>query len=236
MSQQTIARLLHLLDGEDLEHALRLAAGEFPGRVLLSTSFSMEDQILTHVIRSHGIPVNIFTLDTGRLFPETYTLWSRTTERYGATIDVYYPNNERLEAYVGEYGPDAFYESIERRKECCHLRKVEPLQRALRGNDLWITGVRAEHSESRESMEQIEWDAVNEIIKYHPLLHWSTADVRSFIDAHAIPYNPLHDRGFLSIGCAPCTRAILPGENLRAGRWWWEDGSKKECGLHERKG
>lgn len=234
MSQQSIARLLHLIDGEDLERSLRVIAGEFPGRVVLSSSFSLEDQVITHTIRSNGIPINIFTLDTGRLFPETYALWSRTNARYGGSVDAYYPNNEKVEAYVNEYGPDAFYESSERRKECCHIRKVEPLRRALRGNDVWITGVRAEHSESRETMERIEWDEANGIIKYHPLLHWSTDEVRAFIDDHGIPYNPLHDNGFVSIGCAPCTRAILPGENFRAGRWWWEDGGRRECGLHER--
>ncbi len=204
----------------------------FPGQVTFSTSFSFEDQAITHNILSNNLPVKTFTLDTGRLFAETYSVWSATNERYNTSIKAYYPNNELLEELVTQRGPNSFYESPQNRIDCCHVRKVEPLRRALTGNAVWITGLRAEHSANRQDMPLIEYDATNNIIKYHPLLHWSTEDVRNYINDLNIPYNILHDRGFVSIGCAPCTRAIRPGEDFRAGRWWWEDSSKKECGLH----
>lgn len=205
---------------------------EFPGQVTFSSSFSYEDQVITHEILSNSIPVSIFTLDTGRLFPETYSVWNSTNERYGTHIKPYYPRHDSLEQFVSEKGPNSFYESVENRKDCCLIRKVEPLKRALTGNAVWITGLRAEHSPSRQDLTVFEWDAVNGVIKYNPILHWSTAQVKEYINEHDVPYNSLHDRGFVSIGCAPCTRAIRPGEDFRAGRWWWEDSDKKECGLH----
>lgn len=213
---------------EMLEHLTRL----FPGKVTFSTSFSFEDQVITHDILSNNFPIKIFTLDTGRLFPETYSVWSATNERYNTNIKAMYPNNELLEKLVTERGPNSFYESPQNRIDCCHIRKVEPLRRALAGNAIWITGLRAEHSANRQDMPMVEFDATNNIIKYHPLLNWNTKEVRDYINQFNIPYNILHDRGFVSIGCAPCTRAIRPGEDFRAGRWWWEDSSKKECGLH----
>ncbi len=204
----------------------------FPGQVTFSSSFSFEDQVITHDIASNQLPISIFTLDTGRLFAETYSVWSSTKERYQTSIKAYYPRHDLLEPFVQTKGPNSFYESVENRKACCHIRKVEPLQRALAGNKVWITGLRAEHSAGRHDLQQVEWDEVNKVIKYHPLLHWSTEDVKAYIAQYNIPYNPLHDRGFVSIGCAPCTRAIQLGEDFRAGRWWWEDADKKECGLH----
>jgi phosphoadenosine phosphosulfate reductase len=204
----------------------------FSGQVTFSTSFSVEDQVIAHEILSHQLPVNIFTLDTGRLFAETYSVWARTNEKYNTTIQAFYPDYKLLESFVTEKGPNAFYDSVENRKQCCFIRKVEPLRRALAGNAVWVTGLRAEHSPDRNNLSMIEWDESNKIIKYNPLLHWTTAEVRQYIDQHNVPYNPLHDRGFVSIGCAPCTRAVRPGEDFRAGRWWWEDASKKECGLH----
>jgi phosphoadenosine phosphosulfate reductase len=205
----------------------------FPGQVTFSTSFSFEDQVIAHEILSHQLPVSIFTLDTGRLFPETYSVWSRTNEKYGAHVNAYYPDYKLLEDFVTDKGPNAFYESVENRKQCCFIRKVEPLKRALAGNAVWITGLRAEHSPDRNNLSVIEWDEGNQVIKYNPILHWTTEQVRQFINENDVPYNPLHDRGFVSIGCQPCTRAIRPGEDFRAGRWWWEDATKKECGLHE---
>ncbi len=204
----------------------------FPGKVVFSTSFSFEDQAIAHNILSNDLPIKIFTLDTGRLFAETYSVWSATNERYNTSIKAMYPNNQLLEELVTERGPNSFYESPQNRIDCCHIRKVEPLRRALAGNAVWVTGLRAEHSANRHDMPMVEFDATNNIIKYHPLLHWNTEDVRNYINEFNIPYNILHDRGFVSIGCAPCTRAIKPGEDFRAGRWWWEDSSKKECGLH----
>ncbi len=153
--------------------------------------------------------------------------------RYDFKVKPYYPQAEDIQNFVAENGPNAFYESIEFRKGCCYIRKVEPLKRALAPNAVWITGLRAEHSPARESLEIVEWDEANKIIKYNPILHWDTTQVTEYIKNNNVPYNILHDKGFVSIGCAPCTRAIKPGEDFRAGRWWWEDNSKKECGLHE---
>jgi phosphoadenosine phosphosulfate reductase len=216
----------------DLDEVLTELAKEFPGQVTFSTSFSFEDQVITHKILSRQLPITIFTLDTGRLFPETYSVWSATNERYNTHIKAYYPDHALLEDFIAVKGPNSFYESVENRKGCCYIRKVEPLKRALKDNAVWITGLRAEHSADRHDMPQVEWDEGNNVIKYHPILHWTTEEVKQYINQNNIPYNPLHDRGFVSIGCAPCTRAIRPGEDFRAGRWWWEDNTKKECGLH----
>ena len=215
-----------------IDEVLSLVAGQFPGKVVFSTSFSFEDQAISHLILHNRLPIKIFTLDTGRLFPETYSVWRSTNEKYNTQIHAYYPDAVMLENFVSQKGPNSFYESVENRKECCRIRKVAPLKRALQNNEVWITGLRAEHSADRQDMPQVEWDETNNIIKYHPILHWTTEEIKKFINKNDIPYNPLHDKGFVSIGCAPCTRAIRPGEDFRAGRWWWEDNSKKECGLH----
>jgi phosphoadenosine phosphosulfate reductase len=233
-STQTLYKLTQELDSLSIGEALRLLGNSFPGKTTFSTSFSFEDQLITHYILSGAIPVSIFTLDTGRLFGETYSVWNSTNTQYKTHIKAYYPDQSQLESFIENTGPNSFYESVENRKSCCHIRKVEPLKRALAGNDVWITGLRAEHSAARENLQSIEWDAANQVIKYHPLLHMNTEEVREKIEEYNIPYNPLHDRGFISIGCAPCTRAIKVGEDFRAGRWWWEDNSKKECGLHEK--
>jgi phosphoadenosine phosphosulfate reductase len=215
-----------------IAETLKLLATQYPKAVVFSTSFSFEDQLITHEILSNNINARIFTLDTGRLFLETYSVWSSTNQRYNAQVEAYYPNAALLQELISEKGPNLFYESVENRKACCYIRKVEPLKRALVGAKVWVTGLRAEHSANREHMQTFEWDESNGVIKYQPLLHWTTDEVRKQISKENIPYNPLHDRGFVSIGCAPCTRAIRPGEDFRAGRWWWEDASKKECGLH----
>lgn len=234
-SQQYLELLNRQLPSLSVGESLVVISELFPDRVTFSSSFSFEDQVISHYILSAQLPICIFTLDTGRLFAETYSVWNSTNSRYQANIKAYYPEHEALESFVLATGPNSFYESIENRKTCCGIRKVEPLKRALAGKQVWITGLRAEHSSSRHRLPQVEWDEANQILKYHPLLYWTTEEVRAFIDQHNIPYNPLHDRGFVSIGCAPCTRAIRPGEDFRAGRWWWEDSSKKECGLHETK-
>jgi phosphoadenosine phosphosulfate reductase len=216
---------LYILD------CIALISGRYPGKVVFSTSFSYEDQVITDII-SRSSSVHIFTLDTGRLFPETYSTWTRTLERYDIPIQAYYPNEEDIKQFVTTNGPNAFYKSVELRQGCCAIRKVHPLKKALQGNAVWITGLRAQHSPNRNDLEVLEWDETNQIIKYNPLLNWTTEQVRNYIDEHHVPYNALHDRGYVSIGCAPCTRAIKEGEDFRAGRWWWEDESKKECGLH----
>ncbi|MET0241954.1 MAG: phosphoadenylyl-sulfate reductase [Flavitalea sp.] len=228
-----IDTLIEQIQGLSIKDSLAFFAAKFPGKVTFSSSFSYEDQLITHEILEHKVPVSIFTLDTGRMFPETYSTWNNTREKYNATIRAYYPDAEQLQNFVEQKGPNSFYESVENRKSCCYIRKVEPLKRALAGNRVWVTGLRAEHSAVRGDLKPIEWDEGNQVIKFHPILNWSTEEVKQYIDQNNIPYNPLHDRGFVSIGCAPCTRAIRPGEDFRAGRWWWEDSSKKECGLHE---
>ncbi|PWT72692.1 MAG: phosphoadenylyl-sulfate reductase [Bacteroidetes bacterium] len=227
-----IPQLIDQLGGLNIAESLQLLSSKFPGQVTFSTSFSIEDQVITHDILANKIPVSIFTLDTGRLFAETYFVWTSTNEKYDTHITAYYPDRNLLEDYLNQKGPNAFYESVDNRKECCFIRKVEPLKRALKGQAIWVTGLRAEHSPERKNHAILEWDEGNQVVKYNPLLHWTTEDVREYINEHNIPYNILHDKGFVSIGCAPCTRAIKPGEDFRAGRWWWEDSSKKECGLH----
>jgi phosphoadenosine phosphosulfate reductase len=230
--KKLVPELLEQLDGKTQPEMIELLCGLFPRKVTFSTSFGFEDQVITHQILSNNLPVSIFTLDTGRLFPETYSVWSRTIERYETKIKAYYPNGEKLQDLIEEKGPNLFYESPENRKDCCGVRKVEPLKRALKGNKIWITGLRAEQSAARQDLQPIEYDEVHDVIKYHPIFNWTTDETRDHINQFNIPYNILHDRGFISIGCAPCTRAIRPGEDFRAGRWWWEDNSKKECGLH----
>lgn len=218
--------------GDDPLTSLKAIAAQYPGQVVFSSSFSWEDQAITHLIFENNLDIAVFTLDTGRMFPETYSTWNATLEKYGKPITAYYPDGQALQQFVQQKGPNSFYESVENRKQCCHIRKVEPLQRALAGKKCWITGIRAAHSPNRTDMTMLEWDGSNNIVKFHPLLHWGTDELKAFIKAEHIPYNPLHDKGFVSIGCAPCTRATRPGEDFRAGRWWWEDADKKECGLH----
>ena len=228
----TLESLSAQLAGKSHVDALRTLAELFPGQVVFSTSLGYEDQVVTDMIFANHIPIRVFTLDTGRLFHETYQVWHKTNRRYDATIESYFPNQEALEKLLTEKGPFSFYDSVENRKECCFLRKVEPLNRALAGNKVWITGIRAEQSPNRQSMTQLEWDENHQLFKFHPLMHWSFEEVKEYVRANNVPYNPLHDKGFVSIGCQPCTRAIGEGEDFRAGRWWWEDQSKKECGLH----
>lgn len=209
---------------------LQLLVDRFPNEIIFSTSFSYEDQVVTHLIKN--LDIAVFTLDTGRLFEQTYETWSATKAFFKKEIKAFYPDAEQLRQFVTENGPDSFYRSVENRKACCDIRKVQPLKKALQGYKVWITGLRAEHSANRQNMSQLEWDADNQIIKYHPLLHWTSQQVKDYVKENRLPYNYLHEKGFVSIGCAPCTRAIQEGEDFRAGRWWWEDANKKECGLH----
>jgi phosphoadenosine phosphosulfate reductase len=230
--ENNYAELLYQLNRLSVADSLQHLSFLYANKIVFSTSFSFEDQAITHIIASNKIPISIFTLDTGRLFAETYAVWSATLAKYPISIKAYYPNETELQNFVVSNGPNAFYQSIDHRKQCCAIRKVQPLQKALKGNAVWVTGLRAEHSSNREALPILEWDEANQLYKYHPLLHWSTEEVKTFITQRNVPYNPLHDKGFVSIGCAPCTRAIKEGEDFRAGRWWWEDANKKECGLH----
>lgn len=232
MEKSITDSILKSIAGRNTEEALSLLSKNFPNKIIFSTSFGLEDQAITHIIFSKNIPIKIFTLDTGRLFPETYSVWSRTKEIYNKNISSYSPYTETIQNLVSEKGPNSFYESVENRQECCYIRKVEPLKRALKGNEIWVTGIRKEQSASRNNLSPVEWDENNHIIKYHPLFDWSFEEVKSFISKNHVPYNPLHDKGFPSIGCQPCTRAVKPGDDPRSGRWWWEDATKKECGLH----
>ncbi len=212
--------------------AIAYLAELFPGQITFSTSFGWEDQVITDMIFANDLPVKVFTLETGRLFPETYYVWNRTLEIYQKPIYAYHPDAVALEELVLKKGPNSFYESVENRKTCCNIRKIVPLKRALAGNKCWVTGIRAEQSLNRNDMANLEWDEQNQLIKFHPIFFWSLDEVKAYIRKNNIVYNTLHDKGFPSIGCAPCTRAVQEGEDFRAGRWWWEDQSKKECGLH----
>jgi phosphoadenosine phosphosulfate reductase len=227
-----VAQLAQEIKDRSIPDAISMLLRNHPDAVTFSTSFSYEDQVITDLINRNQLSVSLFTLDTGRLFPETYSTWSRTLEFYQTSIKAYYPDAIEISQYVETNGPNAFYESVALRSGCCHIRKVVPLKKALKGQSVWITGLRAEHSPARQDLTSLEWDEANQIIKYHPLLEWTTEQVKSYVHQNNIPYNPLHDKGFISIGCAPCTRAVKEGEDFRAGRWWWEDNSKKECGLH----
>ncbi|GAB3569654.1 phosphoadenylyl-sulfate reductase [Spirosoma luteolum] len=231
-SIHTFDSLTQQLTGLSEVDALRKLAELFPGQVVFSTSLGYEDQVITDMILANDIPIRIFTLDTGRMFSETYSVWKKTNDRYGAHIDTYFPQSAAVEQLMSQKGPYSFYDSVENRKECCGIRKVEPLNRALAGQKIWITGIRADQSANRQTMTQVERDDAHDLFKFHPLMHWSFEQVQQYVRDNHVPYNPLHDRGFVSIGCQPCTRAIQPGEDFRAGRWWWEDNSKKECGLH----
>lgn len=207
---------------------------EFKGKIALSSSLGLEDQVLTQMVCSIDKNVKVFTLDTGRLFPETYDLIHRTNKKFGIQMQVYFPEALPVEEMVKTKGINLFYDSIEDRKTCCRIRKIEPLRRAFAGLEVWICGLRREQSITRAEMQPIEWDEANGLIKLNPLIDWTEKHVRDYIKENKIPYNPLHDHDFPSIGCQPCTRAILPGEDLRAGRWWWENPETKECGLHKR--
>jgi len=232
---QNIELLNQQWTGLNADEILRNAQALFGGKITFASSLGAEDQVITYLISKIDKSANIITLDTGRVFPETYDLLHRTVNRYGIAIKSYYPDTKQVEEMVNTKGINLFYESIENRKLCCHIRKIVPLRRALQGMDAWITGLRREQSITRTDLKVVEWDAVNGLIKINPLLDWSEVQVWDFIKSKDIPYNKLHDQGFPSIGCQPCTRAIKKGEDLRAGRWWWEMPDSKECGLHGRK-
>jgi len=216
------------------EELLKFFLKEFKGKIALSSSLSIEDQVLTEMIISIDPETRIFTLDTGRLFPETYDLIDRTSKKYKRNIEIFFPESNEVEEMVKEKGINLFYSSIENRKLCCDIRKLRPLARAMKNLDAWITGLRSEQSITRVGMKTVEWDENNNLVKINPLIHWTEDDVWKRVKEKNIPYNPLHKKGYVSIGCQPCTRAILPGEDPRAGRWWWENPETRECGLHKR--
>jgi phosphoadenosine phosphosulfate reductase len=225
-----LSQLKQALAGLSLNESLAYMAENYQN-VVFSSSFGQEDQVITDAIFKNNLEIRVFTLDTGRLFQETYELMDATKTKYKTEFETYFPNTQKVETLVKEKGFNSFYFSVENRKECCGIRKIEPLKRALTGAEIWITGLRSEQSENRSDMEVVEWDENNNVIKFNPLIHWTYEEVLAYLKENKVPDSPLHRKGFISIGCAPCTRAIQEGEHPRAGRWWWE-ASQKECGLH----
>lgn len=219
--------------GKQPEEVLAFFLDEYKGHIALASSLGIEDQVLTAMICRIAPSTQIFTLDTGRLFPETYSLIERTNMTYGIKIHLFFPDYHEVEKMVNESGVNLFYESIEKRRMCCHVRKLEPLKRAFSGLKVWICGLRHEQSVTRTDNQMVEWDEKNGLLKLNPLIDWTEEQTWAYIRQHGVPYNKLHDQGFPSIGCQPCTRAVKPGEDVRAGRWWWEAPEHKECGLHK---
>jgi phosphoadenosine phosphosulfate reductase len=220
------------LSANSVDSNLAILASLFPGKIIFTTSLGIEDQVITHKIFSNNLAVKVITLDTGRLFPQTYDVFSNTIIKYNKKINVYFPEFNAVEEMVTEKGPFSFYQSVENRKECCRIRKVVPLNRALKGMECWISGIRAEQSDDRNNMDWLEYDKSKNLYKFYPLFNWTFDDIKNFVKENNVPYNSLHDKGFVSIGCEPCTRAVKPGEDFRSGRWWWENDGPKECGLH----
>jgi len=216
----------------DADAILQAALAAFHPGVAFACSLGLEDVVLLDLVWRHRPRPRIFFLDTGRLHQETYDTLAAAQCRYGLPIEVYVPRTEAVQALLAAKGPNSFYRSLEDRQECCRIRKVEPLARALAGASAWITGIRREQGATRDSARPFQWDPDHGLVKVSPLAGWTLEQVWAYIRAHGVPYNPLHDRGFPSIGCAPCTRAVAPGEDVRAGRWWWERPEHKECGLH----
>lgn len=210
---------------------LQQAVASYPA-ITFANSLGAEDMLLSDIILRNQLPIELFSLDTGRLPPETYALMQAMEQHYHTKLSLYFPQTEAVEAYVRSHGINAFYDSVEMRKACCYMRKVAPLQRALAGKQAWITGMRAEQSTTRSDLALDEWDSSHGLHKFNPLSDWLENEVWAYIRMHQVPYNALHDAFYPSIGCAPCTRAVAIGEDVRAGRWWWEDPNSKECGLH----
>jgi len=233
---ETVAEILAELAEAPAEDVLAATARRFSGRVAFASSLGLEDQVLTAMIAEAKLDIPIFTLDTGRLYPETYDLIDRTHKRYGVTLHAYFPAAGEVEEMVDAGGVNLFRDSVEARKRCCEIRKVRPLRRAQIQLDAWICGLRSGQGATRQTVAVAEWDDAAGLVKINPLAAWDEAGVWDYVRAHDVPYNPLHDAGFPSIGCAPCTRAVPEGEDARSGRWWWESAEQRECGLHHRTG
>ncbi len=216
------------------EEILSFFSDQYGNELAFATSLGAEDQVLTFLLSQINKDVRIFTLDTGRLFPETIDLIDKTNKLYDINILVYFPEFSLVEKMVNSKGINLFYESIENREECCHIRKIIPMKRALKGVKAWVSGLRSEQSVTRQDLSVVSWDEKFELVKINPLLNWTETQLWDFIKTHDIPYNELHDKGYPSIGCQPCTRAVRPGDDVRGGRWWWEMPENKECGLHKR--
>ena len=231
MENNSIEKLNQQFASLSLEKAFETLSTLGFKNIAFSTSLGQEDQVLTDVIFKNNHPIKVFTLDTGRLFEQTYDILDKTQKKYNKSISSFAPDNDELEALLDSKGPYSFYDSIENRKECCSIRKINPLQKALKGVDLWITGLRASQSNSRSTLSFFSYDDAFGLPKFNPLVNWTLEEVENYLEQNNVPQNSLHKKGFVSIGCEPCTRAVKPGEDIRSGRWWWEE-SKKECGLH----
>ncbi len=234
MKKEEINALNKRFSEAGIEEVLDYFLSEFKGRIALSSSLGAEDQVLTDMVVRIDPEVKIFTLDTGRMFPENYELIDKTNKAYDLNMEICFPDYVEVEEMVNKKGINLFYESMENRKMCCHIRKIEPLKRALGDLDIWICGLRSDQSVTRINTHLLEWDEPNGLLKLNPLVNWTHEQVWEYIREKKVPYNKLHDKGFLSIGCQPCTRALQSGEDVRAGRWWWEKPESKECGLHNR--
>ena len=234
IDKQKIDTWNRTFENQSSQDLIRFFLHYFDNKIALSTSLGLEDQVLTHMISQIDSKARFFTLDTGRLFPETYDLIDRTAKKFNIIIEVFFPEALDVEKMVKEKGINLFYDSIENRKFCCEIRKLKPLARATNGLDAWFTGLRRNQSVTRKDLQKIEWDENNRLLKINPLIDWTLHDVEAYVSKNRIPVNPLHKKGYASIGCQPCTRAIEPGEDIRAGRWWWENPETKECGLHKR--
>ena len=231
MENNSIEKLNQQFASLSLEEAFETLSTLGFKNIAFSTSLGQEDQVLTDVIFKNNHPIKVFTLDTGRLFEQTYDVLDKTQKKYNKSISSFAPNNNELETLLDSKGPYSFYDSIENRKECCSIRKINPLQKALKGVGLWITGLRASQSNSRSTLSFFSYDDAFGLPKFNPLVNWTLEEVENYLEQNNVPQNSLHKKGFVSIGCEPCTRAVKPGEDIRSGRWWWEE-SKKECGLH----
>lgn len=229
-----IDELNEQLKNSSTQEVIEFFLNQYRSKAALASSLGAEDQVLTDIIFKIDKSSKVFTLDTGRLNPETYDVMDATNLKYGVKLDVYFPNLDKVEQLYQTQGINGHFESIDNRKKCCNIRKIEPLKRALKNLDVWFTGLRSSQSITREDMKLVEWDEAFKLIKVNPLINWSEKDVWDYIKANSVPYNKLHDKGYPSIGCAPCTRAVKDGEDIRAGRWWWENPEHKECGLHKK--
>lgn len=230
--QTLVAEMAPAMEAREAAEVVAWAVERFGRQMVFASSFGAEDIVVIDLLMRQHRGARVITLDTGRLHQETYDVMEALRQRYGLTLEIFFPEARAVEAMVAEHGPNLFYRSVDLRRLCCHVRKVEPLGRALAGLDAWMTGLRRDQAVTRAAVRKLEWDDTHQLVKINPLADWTWDEVWAYIRAHGLPYNALHDQGFPSIGCAPCTRAVQPGEDLRAGRWWWERPESKECGLH----
>lgn len=232
--KEDIVGLNSKLEGKTAQEIISFFIDKMDDKITFGSSMGAEDQVITQMLSQNGKPFNIFTLDTARLFPEIYELIDLTNKRYSIQIKPFFPDFREVEEMVSEHGVNLFFDSIDNRHLCCQIRKLNPLKRALVGREAWFTGLRRAQSVTRVDMQIVEWDDNSGMLKINPLIEWTEEDVWDYIEAHKIPYNPLHKKGYPSIGCQPCTREIMDGEDVRAGRWWWENPDTRECGLHQK--